>query len=1334
MSQITLTAVDFNPFQEGKEIDKVVYTNEPQREIWLSCVIGGDDSCLAYNESISLDLKGKFEPAFFSASLQEVINRHEALRSSVSANGEMLVIYKNMPANLTLQDISGDADQLSILNDFVAAQMQQLFDLENGPLFRLYLHKLNNEHYYFTLVIHHIIGDGWSIGVILEDLSKIYNARTRAEHLVLEEAPQISKYAIDQDRFLRSKDYPAIEQYWLNMYKDSVPVLDLPTDFPRPATRTYKAKRFDQDIPLDLVEKVKLMGARAGSSLVNTLLSTFEVFLYLQTNQRDIVVGLPTAGQSATENFGLVGHCVNLLPLRSSIDPEAAFNVYLKKRKTDFFNAYDHQNLTFGQLISKLNITRDQSRIPLVPVIFNIDMGMDEAVAFDQLTFKLISNPRAYETFELFLNATRTKSSFTLEWSYNTQLFKEETIKKMAAAFDRLLHDLTENSSISLKDLASKNKEIWQNQLKVWNNTTTQYKRENHLSELITTAALQFPEKTAVSFRNEELSYKELIDHSNQLASYLITQGIKSGDIIGLAADRSMEMLICLLGILKAGAAYLPLDPEYPQERIEYMLEDSGAEMLLLSQRLKEKYKSKVREVIIENVWPELNNYANHHPDVPVSSTHLAYILYTSGSTGLPKGVKITHRNLINFLTSMQSEPGITPDDRLLAITTISFDIAGLELYLPLITGAQLIICDTEAAKDGRILLDLLEEKDITIMQATPSTWRMMIDSGWTKKFPVKILCGGEALPKELAMMLNARVNELWNMYGPTETTIWSTVKKIGEDNDLTIGFPIANTQIYILNEEQELLAPGIAGEIFIGGDGVAEGYLNKEALTAERFIADQFNPVVGARLYKTGDLGSFLENGEIRYLGRMDQQVKIRGHRIELGEIEFHLAQIPEIKQVVVIAREDTPGDQRLVAYVVSANDAPLSQSQTDNWKTDLGKHIPGHMIPREFVKVKTFPLTPNNKIDKKALPKPVMQSGDINHKHHLPKNDDERMIFDIWAKVLNNQNISVKDNFFDLGGHSLLAIRVMIAIEKESGRRLPLSTLFENATIEKLAKRIHNEEEVKWESLVPIKTTGNKPPVFMIHGGGLNILLFKTISDLLDAEQPVYGLQARGLSKPAQILYTIEEIAAVYVSEIMDVHPDGPYLLTGYSLGGIIAFEMAKQLEAMGKEIKFLGAVDTYAGNMQRVDDHESKITKKVKRQFFKIPFFTKAFIDHPKETFVYQWNYIKRKIYKTAPADSNSGEEYLTAYEQEIMDSYDIAVDSYIMPSENLKVSLFRVNKRIYYIDDQVYLGWDKFAKKGVDIHVVPGDHRTFLHPPNDREFAVILQQALDSATAS
>ena len=858
-----------------------------------------------------------------------------------------------------------------------------------------------------------------------------------------------------------------------------------------------------------------------------------------------------------------------------------------------------------------------------------------------------------------------------------------------------------------------------------------------NLSELIEENAARFPDKTAVIYRDQKLTYTELINSSNQFANYLLASGIRQGDIIGLALECSIEMLICMLGLLRAGAVYVPLDPKYPKERIEFMLNDADAKMLLVARNNKGKFHSGATEKVIEDIWETLIKYPTTVPETIVNSSGLAYILYTSGSTGKPKGVKITHVNLINLLTSVQAKPGITPEDRLLAVTTISFDIAGLELFLPLITGAELMISELETARDGRLLLDMMEKENITIMQATPSTWRMMLDAGWNKPSPVKIFCGGEPLPRDLADQLIDLSSELWNMYGPTETTIYSIIKRIRKDELITIGQPINHTQIYLYNEQMELVQDGETGEIFIGGEGVAAGYLNQPELTAERFLPDPFSSDPWARLYKTGDLARRLQNGDIEYLGRIDQQVKIRGHRIELGEIENILTGHPQVKQALVQAREDKPGDKKLVAYLTlnftpdlpgDNNILDVPRSVTDSFKALLKQTLPAYMVPNDYVVLQAFPLTPNYKIDKIALPVPLPKVSRLTI-GHLPKDENERLIATIWSKVLGVKSVGTQDDFFDMGGNSMFAVRIMAQIEQQTGKRLPLSVLFENPTIGKLAKKMNTAEEEKWISLVPIKTTGTKLPLYLVHGGGLNIILFQSIAKYLDADQPVYGLQAMGLNKPVQLPETVEEIAAVYVAEILASNPAGPYCLAGYSLGGLLAWEMAKQLISAGREVKFLGILDTYAGNGDEDCTPLHKIILKVERQFKKIPFLIRSFVQHPKESASYQIMMVKHKLFGQGGEKDLPDVAYFSPYETEIYRTYRNAQWQYKLAPAAISIHLFKVKKRLYFLADLEKLGWGRIATKGVKVNLVPGDHKTFLYPPNEREFAVILQKELD-----
>jgi len=866
------------------------------------------------------------------------------------------------------------------------------------------------------------------------------------------------------------------------------------------------------------------------------------------------------------------------------------------------------------------------------------------------------------------------------------------------------------------------------------NNTYAEYPKDATLPWLLNKCANQYPEKVAIKFHQRQYTYGTLYRETNKLAKLLIHTGVKTGDIVGLALDRSPEMVISLIAILKAGAAYVPLDPEYPKDRIEFMLEDSAAKILLTSKKYQKQFQSKASEILIEDALIELDNYSPEETEVEFSSKELAYVLYTSGSTGKPKGVQIRHYNLVNFLLSMQKEPGMTTADKILAVTTVSFDIAGLELYLPLISGAELILANAETSKDGRLLLDLVKDENISIMQATPYTWRMMMEAGWENHLPIKILCGGEALPKDMVDKLTRRSSQLWNMYGPTETTIWSTLKHIKSNEDISIGKPIANTQVYILDEDLNNLADGSIGEIYIGGDGVAAGYLNRPELTSERFINDIFSAIPGSKLYRTGDLGKLNESGEIQCLGRIDHQVKVRGYRIELEEVEHALAKQEDIKEAVVIAREDTPGDPRLVAYIVLGNnskDIDLKK-RTSNWHQALMGILPEYMVPDDFVLLTAIPITPNGKTDRKSLPKPdhslITSSGEFV----APRTDVEKLLVDIWQEVMGLPRISVLDNFFTLGGRSLVAVQIMARIEKATGLRLPLATLFEHSTIEKLAIRLQvDAKSITWESLVPIKPTGSKMPLYIVHGAGLNVLLFNALAMNMDDDQPVYGLQARGLNGVDEPLDVMEEIAANYISEIVAQNPSGPYALAGYSLGGTIAYEMARQMIAMGKDVKLLAVFDTYAKQTDRFDPFGKKIFNRI--SLFVMQFFYSfvLFAHDPKRTIAYKSLVIKRRLIRFMWKIKGTEEkrEGFFAYDNEIDEASAKAKQNYYQKPLNITVDLFRAKKKTFYMSDFKYLGWREFALKGVNVHDIPGEHNTIFAPPNDKEFAIELQKCLD-----
>ncbi|MVM36995.1 amino acid adenylation domain-containing protein [Spirosoma sp. HMF3257] len=1345
ITNVNLIAVDFDPF-EGPDIVRLAPATEPQTEIWATCQLGGDDASRAFNESISLRFNGLLNKNALEQAWHALVQRHEALHSAFSADGRQICVFGQLFIDLVYQDCSHktQAEQEQIIEEYVKQDALYLFDLLNGPLAKVGLIKLSDTAHHFTLTAHHIVCDGWSLGIMLQDLSALYSAYAQHRLPALPEAPTYSQYAADQLQFLESTDYQQIEKFWVDQYKESVPVLDLPTDFARPALRTYKIARRDYPLSDKLGLAVKKMGAKAGCSFVTTLMASFEVFVHRLTGQHDIVVGLPTSGQSATGYLGLVGHCVNLLPLRSFPRSELSFLQFLKQRKEGVLDAYEHQQLTFGSLLKKISIVRDPSRTPLVPVIFNVDMGLDDGVSFYGLDYQLISNPREYGAVDLFLNISGSSKTaeLVLEWSYNTQLFKESTIDRMMGEFENVLEAVVENPSILIEDILLADQFEQFQKLTLWNDTKADYPSTSSLHALLDQTATAYPHKTALIFtKGQTLTYRELNERANQIAHAILQNGLGATQqkaVVGVLLDRTPDLVITLLAVLKAGAAYVPIDPEYPHDRVAFMLSDSSANLLITSKKYHtgEQQSNQPSVLLIEQVLMKLDTYPKEAPAVLVTGHDLAYILYTSGSTGLPKGVLIEHHNLVNLLYSMIAWPGITKEDALLAVTTVSFDIAGLELYLPLLVGATLVLADAEMTKDGRALLEAIPTWQISFIQATPVTYKMMLAAGWEQRLPLKILCCGEPMSKDLAQKLTARCASLWNMYGPTETTIYSTGKQIlASDEIITIGRPIQNTQVYILDEHLNPLPEGSIGEIYLAGEGVARGYLNRPELTNDKFVPNPFEKPRKGMMYRTGDLGKFMADGEIHCLGRIDQQVKVRGYRIELGEIEHALVTQPGVSEAVVVAREERAGDQRLIAYVVTkpalTNDAFMSQVLV--WRTKLQEVLPVYMVPTDFVSLPQLPITPNGKIDRNALPKPAsMLSAKGNEAE--PVTETEKLITAIWKDALGLEKISIDADFFELGGHSMIAVQVMTQLEKETGKRLPLSTLLTYPTIRKLAQVVEADAKLtNWKSLVPIQPSGNKVPIYIIHGIGLNLLNFSGLLSYMSPEQPIYGLQARGLDGIDEPLDDMGAIAAFYLSEVLEQNPTGPYAIAGYSFGGYVALEMARQLKAMGKEVKLLAMFDT---NAQESDTNRSMMSwlqRKILRQFPKFLWFTSSLIRQPISTLRYQQVYVEGKVDQLLKAvgirEKPKPKEGLDLFEQ-IIEKHERAFEKYTMKPYDGIVDLFKAQVRLYFVDDNKYLGWKKYALKGVRVHSVPGDHEQMLLPPNDKEFARALQRALDN----
>jgi thioesterase domain-containing protein/acyl carrier protein len=694
----------------------------------------------------------------------------------------------------------------------------------------------------------------------------------------------------------------------------------------------------------------------------------------------------------------------------------------------------------------------------------------------------------------------------------------------------------------------------------------------------------------------------------------------------------------------------------------------------------------------------------------------------------------------------MKDQPGIKPDDVLLAVTTVSFDIAGLELYLPLIVGATVVIATSEEAMDARLLAEKIDKEQITFMQATPVTWRMLMITNWHGNKSLKALCGGEALQQDLGNQLVRHCSEVWNVYGPTETTIWSTLQQVKyheiAEGYEPIGKAIANTTLYILDNQLNPVPIGVPGELFIGGDGVAKGYYNRPDLTKERFLNNPYAKSSNQRIYRTGDQVKMLHDGTLVYLNRLDNQVKIRGFRIELGEIEAAIARVEGIVQNVVIVREDTANNKRIVAYLIAQKGSEPDKLALRNY---LSGCLPEYMIPAAFVVMEQFPLTPNGKIDRKLLPQPDSGSDTVTVNFVEPSGFTERMLAEIWKDLLKMNKVSATDDFFDLGGHSLLAVSLMGRIEQQTNKRLPLATLFMNSSLRALAQVVDNQENASdWRSLVRIKPFGNMIPLFLVHGAGLNVLLYNTLINNMSIDQPVYGLQAKGLNGVDKPLETMEEIALHYIAEIKTEFPKGPYALAGFSLGGIIAFEMTRQLNAMGERVVFLGMFDTVAQTSQK---HLSPLAKRLKRMKLvahQIGFNIKALATeggHDRsKMLLWKFRSMQRKVntlffnIKASKAYQSGDREKLPEFMLNVHEMNNRAGDNYVLKPSDLNIDLFRAMHQTFYIEDSLYYGWSKYALKGIKVHHVPGEHSTIFWPPYDVGFARILQKRLDDVNAA
>ncbi|BAZ54100.1 amino acid adenylation domain-containing protein [Nostoc sp. NIES-4103] len=1039
-----------------------------QQRLWFLSRLEPDSS--AYNIPAAVRLTGKLNIAALFQSINEIIRRHEILRTTVNVvDGEATQVIGNgenfiVPV-IDLQALSEDKKQQEVIN-LANLEAQKPFDLGQSFLIRASLLQLSPTEHVVLLTMHHIVSDGWSIGILIKELTALYTAFSQGQPSPLPKLPiQYADFAIWQRKWLQSEVLETQLNYWKQQLGGNLPILELPTDRPRPPIQSNKGTTQQFQISKSLTEKLKDLSQQEGVTLFMTLLAAFKVLLYRYTKQEDIIVGTPIANRNRSEIEGLIGFFVNTLVLRTNLGNNPSFRELLQQVREVTLGAYAHQDLPFERLVEELQPVRNVSYSPLFQVMLILQNTSKEVLHLPELTLKLLKAEKNTASFDLALSLTEAEEGLKGDLEYNTDIFNGDRISRMLGHFQVLLEGIVINPQQHLSELPLLTVNELHQLLVEWNNTEIDYPQDQCIHQLFEAQVEKTPDAVAVVFENEKLTYGELNAKANQLARYLQKLGVGKEVLVGICVERSLEMIVGILGILKAGGAYVPLDPAYPQERLNLILEDAKLSLLLTQQRLKQWLpQNQYQSIYLDADWQLITQESQENLETKATPANLAYVIYTSGSTGRPKGVLVEHNSLVNYTVSACNNYQINQGDRFLQFASICFDVAAEEIFTSLVVGSTLVLRNDSMLSSVPAFLENCCQLKITVLALPTAFWHQItaeLSENLSLPEPLRlVIIGGEkALPQRLAIWLKnvSKKVQLINSYGPTEATIGTTISNLSNLEELNIGLrevpigkAIDNVQVYILDCYMQPTPIGIPGELYIGGMGIARGYLNQPQLTAEKFIPNPFSNELGTRLYKTGDLARYLPNGEIEILGRVDDQVKIRGFRIELGEIEAQLNQHPDVSEAVIKVWEDEHGDQRLVGYVSCQSKPELTVTQLRSF---LKEQLPEYMIPSAFVILEALPLTPNGKIDRRALPAPGKLRPELAANYVIPQTEVEQTIANIWQKALNIENIGIHDNFFEIGGHSLLMIKVHSELGKIFKNELVMLDLFRYPTISSLA-----------------------------------------------------------------------------------------------------------------------------------------------------------------------------------------------------------------------------------------------------------------------------------------
>jgi amino acid adenylation domain-containing protein len=1299
-----------------------------QEQIWLHGQFAKD----LYNESVTVYRKGPLDLPTLQRALAEVIRRHEAWRTTFKAiDGQaMQIVQPPFEPSIEAVDLRQFAsDQREAEGLRLAREQARLpYDMERGPLLRAMLVRLGEEEYRFYLFLHHIIFDGFSIyRVFLPELVTVYNAFLAGRPSPLPELRlQYPDFAHWQRESLGSEQLNESRAYWSAQLDGELPVLELPTDRSRPAMQSFRGAMQRFAFSKHLSDRLHELAQRENTSFFTTILAGFAALLRRYSSQQDFVIGTVTSGRKRSELEALLGCFQNPLALRMKLTGDPSFRELLAHAREVTLGALSHDDAPFERLVEELSVRRDTSRNPMFAVMFSLvppTAAFEAGWDLNQLDLEI-----GTAKFDLDLELDDRPDGLFGRFVYSTDLFDASTMQRMAGHFETMLEAIVADPEQKLSRLPMLTG-AEKRQLTEWNNTDAEFPRQSCIHDLVEAQAARTPNDIAVEHADQRLTYRELDQRANQLAHFLRRRGVGPESRVGICLRRSLELPVALLGVLKAGAACVPLDPAYPKERLAYMLEDSQTSLVLTQPGLLAEVTDFDAEIVtLDADWTSFTRESSENLRCEVTAENLAYVIYTSGSTGKPRGVLLSHFGLVNHNTAAVKLFGITPADRMAQFASISFDIAIEEIFPTWIAGAALVIREEDASLAVGDFLRWVNERKVTALDLPTAYWHELVGelSESAMQLPENlriVIVGGEkASSAALASWHKLAGSHVrWvNTYGPTETSVivtafeprnWENIPAI-----LPIGRPIANTKIHILDENLQQLPVGLSGDLFVAGPGLARGYLNRPEITAEKFIHDPFSGQPEARMYKTGDRARYLANGEIEFAGRTDDQVKIRGYRVELKEIESVLGSYAGVREVVVIARENArengPGDKHLAAYVVPSREQAPTGSELRSY---LKQKLPDYMVPSAFVLLEAMPKTPNGKVDRRSMPAPKAADFAAANEYVAPTDDLEKQLTKIWATVLGKDSIGIRDNFFDLGGHSLLAARLMHRIEQTLGQRLPLAALLQAPTVEQFASQLRQEGwSASWSSLVAIQPEGSRVPFFCVHGVGGNVLGFRDLARHLGSDQPFYALQPQGLDGKRPCLASVAEMAQRYIREIRRVQPEGPYRIGGYSFGGLVAYEMAQQLRAQEQEVGLLALFDTYPGKM------ESRASQM--RNLSKLPL---------KEALTF---IVKKGSFVLMTLQKRIELQMLPRALRNVRQACARAAAGYDIQPYDGQVTLFRAKEKSAGSLNDPYAVWWRAAAGGVDLREIGGDHLSLLKEPQVRLLAEELNSALEHSSAS